>query len=184
MKKEKEEAAPEALVEDKEPETIEEWADAVKRGDATAKNALAAYEKEGKVVLVSLKAPTLTIVLEPEGVENNIIGGKLLAKKIPGKVLEFEKNKAVISKADYKKYLDNGNIHDPKTRYNGIDFIEEGAFREKLRHPESRKWAIKAKETLASRRQVVDQKTNEQALDFETIMEEFHPNRIGGVIEG
>jgi hypothetical protein len=186
MKKEKEEATAviDAADTDKEPETIEEIAEAVRRGDATAKQALAAYAKEGKVVLVALKYPTMLIWLEAPEEEVNFAGGKIHRKPIAGKALQFKRNKAVIGKEDYDKYLNNGNVQDTRTRFNGIDFMEEGLFRERIRHPASRKWALKVKEDLTGRRQVVDERTKEAALDFETILEEFHPNKIGGVIKG
>lgn len=183
MKKKEEEGSAAVADEiEKLPETIEEWAEAVRRGDATAKQALAAYDKAGLVVLVALKYPTMTVCLEPEDLNTNVVSGKLHTTKIAGRSLMFKRNKAAVTKEDYKKYLNNGNINDPRSRFYGIDFMEEGEFREKIRHPANRKWALKVKENLTERRQIVDQKPKEDSIDFETIMEEFHPKKIGGVV--
>lgn len=162
--------------------TIGELAEAIRQGEATPSEVLRAYAEEGKVVLVSLKAPELTVVLEPETETNTVASGKIHTQRTPGTKLEFRKNKAAVPKELFESWCADPDAY--RRLKIDVDFMEEGKFREYIRKPQNRANAIKLKETMTWRRQLCDGRPKNASEDWESIIEEFRPGLIGNITGG
>lgn len=130
--------------------------------------------KEYEGVMLFSKYPQYTIYLEKSRNQTQSdTNGKVHTIHSQGRVVEFKRNKALVSSQDF----DNMKKHTP---FYNIHFFEENELRRKLiaKTPDGRAWAKKFRDEVVERRNWSDHTDN---ANFYDIIEEYKPNKVGSV---
>jgi len=135
----------------------------------------AKVEEEGNVVLVS-KYPAYLVIIKPTRTTTSVINGEVMHETHLGKQIQFKKNKAIVPKELWDEVMARDR-YDPVKKAIGKDLWEEGALFSHILKIGNRN-ARKIKKELEKRRAWYD---SVDEADFNSMMDEYRPHRIGRV---